>query len=103
MKKLYEIGELAGLEKADVNRITRLGLLGLLAMAVASVAACFRPQKPEPAPDQSSSPQTLRDLANSVNNSTGTPQGQDNCGPYPGYPCGTRYYTVSASDARRLA
>ena len=24
-----------------------------------------------------------------------------NCGPYPGYPCGTRYYTVSISDFRR--
>lgn len=23
-----------------------------------------------------------------------------NCGPYPGYPCGTRYYTVSIKDFR---
>ncbi len=102
MKKLYEIGELAGLEKADVNRITKLGVLGVLALALASIAACFRPHKPQPQ-EPSSGAGTLRDLANSVNSSTGTPQGQDDCGPYPGYPCGTRYYTVSVSDAGRLA
>lgn len=98
MKKLYELGAMTGLDKADVNRIAKLGVLGLLALGLASLAACFKAQK---AAEPEAGPQTLQDLANSVNSSTDS--AKDNCGPYPGYPCGTRYYTVSLSDFRRLA
>ncbi|MDA8132924.1 MAG: hypothetical protein M0011_15590, partial [Elusimicrobia bacterium] len=76
------------------------GLLGLLAVGLAGIAGCFRAQKTE-TPPSADKPGTLQDIANSVNKSTGT--AQDNCGPYPGYPCGTRYYTVSVSDFRRPA
>jgi hypothetical protein len=105
MKKLYELGAKTGLNTAEVNRIAKFGLLGLLAVGLASLAACFKAQK---APSQAgeNKPQTLQDIANSVNASSSTAKPQDaktNCGPYPGYPCGTRYYTVSASDFRRLA
>ena len=98
MRKLYELGARTGLDKGDVNRIAKLGVLGLLALGLASLAACFKAQK---AAEPEAGPQTLQDLANSVNSSTGPVK--DDCGPYPGYPCGTRYYTVSVSDFRRLA
>ena len=104
MKKLYELGARTGLKTGEVNRIARFGVLGLLAFGLASLTACFKAQKPAPA--QEAKPQTLQDLISSVNDSTPTAKPQDdkdNCGPYPGYPCGTRYYTVSAGDFRRLA
>ncbi len=101
MKKLYELGKLTGLTKAEVNRAARFSLLGLLALGLAGLTACFKSQKAEN-PVQSSKPETLQDIANSVNKST-APAPADNCGPYPGYPCGTRYFTVSRADFRRTA
>lgn len=102
MKKLYELGARTGLNAGEVNRIARFGVLGLLAVWFASLAACFRAQKAaEPAVE--AKPRTLQDLVNSVQGSTATAKpsgGGGNCGPYPGYPCGTRYYTVSARDFR---
>jgi hypothetical protein len=103
MKKLHELGAKTGLSAAEVNKVAKFGLLGLLALGIASLTACFKTQK-APAQVSDDKPQTLQDLANSVNTSTSPAKAQDkNCGPYPGYPCGTRYYTVSAADFRRLA
>ncbi|MGD9642343.1 MAG: hypothetical protein AB7V08_06325 [Elusimicrobiales bacterium] len=103
MKKLYELGEKTGLTRAEVNRVARFGILGLLAFGLAGLAACFKAQKPAQ-PDAAAKPETLQDMANSINKSTAAPEAQDeNCGPYPGYPCGTRYHTVSPSDFRRTA
>ncbi|MCX5790639.1 MAG: hypothetical protein NTY45_00215 [Elusimicrobia bacterium] len=105
MKKLYELGARTGLKHGEVNRIARFGALSLLAVGLAALAGCFRTQK-APAPAQEAKPQTLQDLISSIDDSTPTAKPQapkDNCGPYPGYPCGTRYYTVSAADFRMLA
>lgn len=104
MKKIYELGAMTGLNKSEVNRITRFGVLGLLALALGGLAACFKAQKAGDAAGPEK-PGTLQDLSNSVNTSTGTAgQVQDEgCGPYQGYPCGTRYYTVSRSDFGRAA
>ena len=104
MKKLYELGEITGLRKAEVNRIAKCGLLGLMAVGLAALVGCFKAQKADkPAAVQSQNAETLQDIADSVNASTPTAKPQGKCGPYPGYPCGTRYYTVSPADARRLA
>ncbi len=103
MKKIYELGARTGLKTCEVNRIAKCGLLGLLALGLAALVGCFRAQKVQP-PKQTAKPETLQDLANSVNGSTAPAAGVDqNCGPYPGYPCGTRYYTVSPADFRRAA
>lgn len=101
MKKLYELGAKTGLNTGEVNRITRFGLLGLLAVGLAAIVGCFSGQKAATTA-RPAKPETLQDLANSVNTST-VPAKDQNCGPYPGYPCGTRYYTVSHSDIKRLA
>lgn len=100
MKKIYELGAKTGLNTSEVNRVARFGALGLLAVGLAALTGCFRAQKaPEAA--QQTRPQTLQDLANSVNNSTPTAKPGDAAGgPYPGYPTGTRYYTVSRADFR---
>lgn len=105
MKKFYELGARTGLNTAEVNRIARFGVLGLLALGLASLTACFKTQRAA-SPAAGAKPQTLQDLGNSVKDSTSTAKPADdngNCGPYPGYPCGTRYYTVSLADFRRRA
>jgi hypothetical protein len=101
MKKLYELGARTGLNASEIKRIGGLGALGLLAVGLASLAACFKPQK-TPVPAGEAKPQALlQDLVNTVKDSTaaaGSQDGGGDCGPYPGYPCGTRYYTVSRRD-----
>ncbi len=105
MKKFYELGAKTGLTKVEINRVAKFGMLGLLAVGLSGLAACLKAQKNE-GPAASAKPETLQDLADSVNKSTAPAErdGQNtNCGPYPGYPCGTRYYTVSRADFWRAA
>ena len=92
-------------------------LLGLLAVGLAALSGCLRSHKPEvSAPEVKPQAQQTYSAAEASpsrvapvpgasdtdvkNNSQApaAPSGGDNCGPYPGYPCGTRYYTVSRSD-----
>ncbi|MCX5786850.1 MAG: hypothetical protein NTX59_14300 [Elusimicrobia bacterium] len=107
MKKIYELGSKTGLNAGELNKLAKFGILGLAALAFASLAACFKDNKTELKPAQPSAqaqPTNLQELANSVNTSTAPARpkdrgdGSQNCGPYPGYPCGTKYYTVSVSD-----
>lgn len=107
MKKFYEIGSKTGLGAREMHKAARFGVFGLLAAALTVLTACFKSSKPAaeaPRPSSQTAtqidPAALRDLVNSLEKSTGTvkPGTGDNCGPYPGYPCGTRYYTVSVSD-----
>ena len=115
MKKFYEMGEKTGLQANELHKAAKFGFFGLIALALATLSGCFKSEKtaaqpPAPAPQTSAQPaprtseqqQTLQDLVDSMDKSTGTvtkPSG--NCGPYPGYPCGTKYYTVSAGDFKR--
>jgi hypothetical protein len=109
MKKLYEIGSKTGLKTRELHKVARFGLLGLTAALLAVLSACFKsskqpPAAPEPSPqsDVRPDPSVLRDPAVTLDKSSGTDESKgDNCGPYPGYPCGTRYYTVSVSDFNR--
>ncbi|HAF94493.1 MAG: hypothetical protein A2X34_06415 [Elusimicrobia bacterium GWC2_51_8] len=108
MKKIYELGAKTGLNACELDKITKIGALGIAALALASLAACFKSNKAvmEPAqPSAREQPKNLQGPVNSVNTSTAPARpssdrgdGGQNCGPYPGYPCGTRYYTVSVSD-----
>jgi len=108
MKKFYEIGSRTGLSAQEMHKAARFGLFGLVAAVLTILSACFKNSKPpaaeapRPAPQAASDidPAAIRSLVDSLDKSTGTvkPDARDNCGPYPGYPCGTRYYTVSVSD-----
>ena len=107
MKKIYELGSKTGLNTGELDRIVKLGVLGIAALAFASLSACFKGNKaelPPPQPSAQAQPKNLQELADSVNTSTAPERpvqrdgGEQNCGPYPGYPCGTRYYTVSVLD-----
>ena len=107
MKKIYKLGAKTGLNAGELDKITKFGALGIAALALASLTACFKSNKAGLKPVQPSAqeqPKNLQEPANSINTSTAPARtgnrgdGSQNCGPYPGYPCGTRYYTVSVSD-----
>ena len=119
MKKIYKLGAKTGLTKAEVRRVFEFGLLGMLAVGFSSLTGCLRLQRSEP-PGSGVRPRTLQNYSGSrsvpkaelpgpdapnggtVDNVSApagpTPDATDGCGPYPGYPCGTRYYTVSRAD-----
>lgn len=107
MKKFYEIGSKTGLNAEELHKVARFGLFSLMAAGLTVLAGCFKtgkPASPEPEPAPRSSERTgsaaVQNPAGSIDTSTGAaePEAGDNCGPYPGYPCGTRYYTVGVSD-----
>ena len=112
MKKFYEIGAKTGLNTDELHKVARFGLFGLMAAALTFLTGCFKTgahvsRTAEPAPRASvqTNPATIQDLVDSIEKSTGTarPKAGDDCGPYPGYPFGTKYYTVSPYDLFRRA
>ena len=112
MKKFYEIGAKTGLSAREMHKVARFGVFGLIAALLTTLSACFKNSKPaaeapRPAPQAPAEidASAIRELVDSLDKSTGTvkPHAGDNCGPYPGYPCGTRYYTVSVSDFSKSA
>ena len=109
MKKILELGTKTGLKPGELGKMAKLTVLGLAALAMASLAACFKGAKSDPGPAQPSAreqPEQSRRQTGAVNTGVSPADinapddGAKNCGPYPGYPCGTRYYTVSVSDFR---
>ncbi len=111
MKKFYKIGAKTGLGANELHKVARFGLLGLLAAALSVLTGCFKTgevvspaKEPAPRTSERTGSAAIRDLVNSIDKSTGAASDMDdNCGPYPGYPCGTKYYTVSVSDFEKNA
>ena len=112
MKKFYEIAAKTGLSSREMQKVARFGAFGLMAALLTALSACFKNSKPaaeapRPAPQAPADidAAAIRKLVDSLDKSTDTvkPKAGDNCGPYPGYPCGTRYYTVSVSDFLKRA
>jgi len=105
MKRFYRIGARTGLTVREINKVA---VFGLIAALFASLAGCFKnikpsgPDVPAPKADERAKPASLQDLVDSIKKSESNKSAaDDNCGPYPGYPCGTRYYTVGVSDMLR--
>lgn len=110
MKKFYEIGAKTGLSAREMQKVARFGVFGLIAAVLTALSACFKNSRPaaeapRPAPQAPAEidAAAIRELVDSLDKSTDSARSRagDNCGPYPGYPCGTRYYTVSVSDLYR--
>lgn len=101
------MGAKTGLTPDELRKAAKFGLFGLIALVLTALTACFKngktafqPAEPPLRTSNQQQPQTLQNLVDSMDKSTGTVNApaSDKCGPYPGYPCGTRYYTVSARD-----
>lgn len=103
MKKIYDLGAKTGLNKSELRRVARFGILGLIPFCLAALAGCFQPQRQAKAEGEVVPGQQFfgdKDQPKTPEQGKKTPAKDTNCGPYPGYPCGTRYYTVSRSDFR---
>jgi hypothetical protein len=120
-KKLSRLGRKTGLKDKELKKMCRFSLSGLLAVAVASLTGCLETNKnyqSEPSADQSQTPASSntgvstsesvsqsgqaqpadKDKSTSTPQTVPEPKESEQCGPYPGYPCGTKYHTVSIND-----
>ncbi|KAF0127128.1 MAG: hypothetical protein FD189_637 [Elusimicrobia bacterium] len=112
-KKLKELALKTGMSEGEVSGFARAGMLGAMAAAVLGLFGCARTNgsvqtqaAQEPArPAISAETQETVDRA-PVEVKKSTPpviNPDDSCGPFPGYPCGSRYFTVSVADFRKAA
>lgn len=126
MKKFLEIGSKTGLGDEELGRFSRFSLAGLAALCLSALAGCVgvsvqnsghyrHPSEgsnqiqpaPGAVPQSSHTPPQVGGAGPDGAPTGAAPAAPANndpapaCGPYPGYPCGTRYYTVSPGDFRR--
>ncbi|MCK5106174.1 MAG: hypothetical protein KAI33_06110 [Elusimicrobiales bacterium] len=105
MKKLEFIAKKTGLNSNEINKFSKFSVLGIIAILITTVMGCVKNnnQVKKPAAEN----MTLEEIKNLVKEveaekkPTGKkvkPDISDNCGPYPGYPCGTKYFTVAVKD-----
>lgn len=114
-KKLKETALKTGMSEKEVSGFARAGMFGALAAAVLGFFGCARnaaDTRPEAGPSapaiSGSTQESVNRVLDEVKKSTPPADGDvinpdESCGPYPGYPCGSRYYTVSVADFRRAA
>lgn len=113
-KKLRELALKTGMSEREAAGFSRAGLLGALAAAVLGLFGCAgnganvqtAAEPPAPAAGEPVRPSVGRapDEVSKTTRAVQEPINPDEeCGPYPGYPCGTRYFTVSLFDFRGRA
>lgn len=100
--KIFKISRNIGVEDRDIKKIFGIGLLGAI---VAFFSGCIKNSALNGKTSNKTENPPLSESSNSINKSTDVIDSQynkinDSCGPTPGYPCGTRYYTVSIKDFR---
>jgi hypothetical protein len=108
MEKLKFIAQKTGISSKEINKFSKFSVLGIIALFMTAVLGCSKSDKVENLPAESISTQEVKKNVDevkteykSVEKSTKIDTA-DNCGPYPGYPCGTRYFTVAVRDFNGL-
>ncbi|MGC8866625.1 MAG: hypothetical protein ACP5IO_02750 [Elusimicrobiales bacterium] len=91
-----------GLKKDDVKYI-KFSFAGIVAILSSFLSSCSKNGVKEldnTAPSVSSTQTYVIEKSSNVRDIIDTPEDfkNKNCGPTPGYPCGTKYYTVSIKD-----
>ncbi len=116
-KKLREMALKTGMSEREVSGFARAGMFGAFAAAVLGLFGCARTngnvqtqaaQEPARPAISDRTQETVNRVLDEVKKSTPPADGDvinpdESCGPYPGYPCGSRYHTVSVADFRRAA
>ena len=105
MKRLEAIAKKTGLNAREINRFSKFSVLGVIAIFITTVMGCVKSNNQVKKPAQEK--MTLEEIKNLVNEVEVEKKEKDrkieilpsdNCGPYPGYPCGTKYFTVAVED-----
>jgi len=102
MKKFYKIAFKAGVSKKEVKNITNYTFAGLITLLFSFLSSCYKNGEILNKEDKKTKFDDIK-----VSTDTNVPDNiisdKDNCGPTPGYPCGTKYYTVSIKDMKNTA
>ncbi|MEA3306517.1 MAG: hypothetical protein U9Q34_01885 [Elusimicrobiota bacterium] len=102
MKKIEAIAQKTGLSSKEIKRFSKFSLLGLIALLLTAVIGCAKNDNVEnPLPENISAKEEKTEgkaLENEFMEKSTETSKKDHCGPYPGYPCGTRYFTVAIED-----
>ncbi len=116
-KKIRETALKTGMSEKEVSGFARAGLFGAFAAAVLGLLGCARtngavqgqarPEQPKPSVGKQADG-AVKNVLEEVKKNSPPADGDvinpdESCGPYPGYPCGSRYFTVSTADFRRSA
>lgn len=116
-RKLKEMALKTGMSEKEISGFARAGLLGAFAAAVLGLFGCASAkdgmkaqsqEKPAGPAISAETQKTVDGVLEGVKTSSAPAEGgvinpDESCGPYPGYPCGSRYFTVSVADFRRAA
>ncbi len=108
MEKLESIAKKTGLNSKEISRFSKFSILGVIALLLTTVMGCVKSKNIEKPVSENMTLEEIKNLVKEVEaekKPTGKrikPDISDNCGPYPGYPCGTKYFTVAIRDFRAL-
>jgi len=111
MKRLNEIARKTGLSEKETRQFTKIGFWSFIAFVFMGIFGCAKngsnkkPVELSPSENNVNLP-SMEEIAKEIEIERSTSpihekaeeRSEDNCGPYPGYPCGTKYYTVSVRD-----
>ena len=104
MKKIEFIAKKTGLSSKEINRFSKLSVLGFIAILITAVMGCVKNNNIEKPASQGMSAEEIKNVANETKVEKKPTEKKiefdktENCGPYPGYPCGTKYFTVAFED-----
>lgn len=101
--KIDKLINKTGLNQKDASFL-KISLTGILAVISSLFFSCSNSKTEIKEPSQSTVVSTetyqVSNTTASISNLSDTPVdfNKKNCGPTPGYPCGTKYYTISYND-----
>ncbi|MEA3306518.1 MAG: hypothetical protein U9Q34_01890 [Elusimicrobiota bacterium] len=104
MKKLESIAKKTGLNSKEINRFSKFSILGVIALLITAVMGCVKTNNVEKPTSENMTLEEIKNLVKEVEADKKEKDKKieilpsDNCGPYPGYPCGTKYFTVALED-----
>ena len=106
MKKLESIAKKTGLNSKEIKRFSKFSILSVIAILLTTVVGCVKTKNIEKTSSENMSLEEIKNLVKEVEVEKKEDakkikveiDASDNCGPYPGYPCGTKYFTVAIRD-----
>jgi len=104
MFKIYKNIVKTGVSDKELKKVFGFSLIGFVILIISFFSSCIKNSiSKNEGIKTDEKPTNLKELSNSLKKSTDSiidsnNKIDDSCGPTPGYPCGTRYYTVSIKD-----
>lgn len=110
--KIKKLLTKTGADKKDIKKFVDIGFLGFIGIILSLFNSCnkngveVKKEKTEnkisvevTTPEKNSVKKSTENIKELMDKSQDK---NDGCGPWPGYPCGTRYYTVSIKHFKKF-